>query len=61
MQNLTAFFAAFDPLALLFIGGIIAFIVIGGFAVMKDDDGAKLVTEGKGDEPEPAPGVGPVR
>lgn len=37
MQNLTAFLTAFDPLALLFIAGVVAFVVLGGIAVMRDD------------------------
>jgi hypothetical protein len=42
MQTLTAFLTAFDPLAALFIAGIVAFVVMGGIAVMRDDDMAKL-------------------
>jgi hypothetical protein len=42
MQNLIAFLTAFDPLALLFIAGIVAFVVFGGVAVMRDNDVPKF-------------------
>jgi hypothetical protein len=38
MQNLTDFLTAFDPLALLFVAGVVAFVVVGGIAIMKDID-----------------------